>query len=70
VNKTDLLITGSNGFVGKNLLKQFENYYTFSKYVKGHIISISQDIVIHFAGKAHDLKNATDPSEYYTVNTE
>jgi nucleoside-diphosphate-sugar epimerase len=25
---------------------------------------------VHLAGKAHDLKNVTDPSDYYTVNTE
>jgi nucleoside-diphosphate-sugar epimerase len=27
-------------------------------------------VILHFAGKAHDLKNVSDPSEYYTVNTE
>lgn len=65
-----IFITGSTGFVGKNLLKHFDNIYTFSKYEKGTSICISQDIVIHIAGIAHDLKNVTDPSEYYTVNTE
>ena len=66
----NIFITGSNGFVGKNFLKQFEDCYTFSKYEKGDAINISQSIVIHLAGKAHDLKNVTDPSEYYIVNTE
>lgn len=64
-----IFITGSSGFVGKNLLKNFENTYTFSKYEKEASININQEIVIHLAGKAHDLKNITDPSEYYEVNT-
>lgn len=66
----NIIITGSNGFVGKNLLNQFENFYTFSKYEKGDIIKIRQDIVIHLAGKAHDLKNSSSKEEYYVVNTD
>lgn len=66
----NIFITGSSGFVGKNLLEHFENKYLFSKYEKGTCISINQEVVIHLAGKAHDLKNVTDPSEYYAVNTE
>jgi nucleoside-diphosphate-sugar epimerase len=69
-NKNTIYITGSSGFVGKNLIKYFENIYKFSKYEKGNYISINQDIVIHLAGKAHDLKNVSDSSEYYSVNTE
>ena len=69
-NKNTIYITGSSGFVGKNLIKYFENIYKFSKYEKGNYISINQAIVIHLAGKAHDLKNVSDSSEYYSVNTE
>jgi nucleoside-diphosphate-sugar epimerase len=65
-----IFITGASGFVGKNLLKEFENLYTFSIFERGDIISITQDIVIHLAGKAHDLKNASSKYEYYVVNTE
>jgi nucleoside-diphosphate-sugar epimerase len=65
-----IFITGASGFVGKNLLKEFENLYTFSIFEKGDIISITQDTVIHLAGKAHDLKNASSKDEYYVVNTE
>lgn len=64
-----IFITGSSGFVGKNLLKNFENIYTFSKYEKEFSININQETVVHLAGKAHDLKNITDPSGYYAVNT-
>ena len=69
VNK-NIFITGSSGFVGKNLLKYFEDNYVFSKYEKGTSISIKEDVVIHLAGKAHDLKNVINPSEYYAINTE
>lgn len=65
-----IFITGSSGFVGKNLLKNFENIHTFSKYEKEASINISQEIVIHLAGKAHDLKNTSSKDEYYLVNTE
>ena len=65
-----IFITGSTGFVGKYLLKEFENIYSFSNFEKGTTISISQDIVIHLAGKAHDLKHTAASEEYYNVNTE
>ena len=65
-----IFITGSSGFVGKNLLQQFKNIYTFSKFEKGSAISIRQDVVLHLAGKAHDLQKVNKPSEYYKVNTE
>ena len=65
-----IFITGSTGFIGKYILKQFENIYLFSKSEKRTTISINQDIVIHFAGKAHDLKHTATSQEYYNVNTE
>ena len=68
--KNTIFITGPSGFVGKNLLNHFENIYTFSKYKKGDSININQEVVIHLAGKAHDLKNITDPTEYYSVNND
>ena len=65
-----IFITGASGFVGKNLLKEFVNIFTFSIFEKVNIFSISEDIVIHLAGKAHDLKNTSSKDEYYLVNTE
>ena len=65
-----IFITGASGFVGKNLLKEFVNMFTFSIFEKEDIFSISEDIVIHLAGKAHDLKNTSSKEEYYLVNTE
>ena len=65
-----IFITGASGFVGKNLLKEFVNMFTFSIFKKEDIFCISEDIVIHLAGKAHDLKNTSSKDEYYLVNTE
>ena len=71
------IITGSTGFVVKNLLNN--DYFSKNHYF--NIISRSTPIfnistfencrfVLHFAGKAHDLKNISSPNLYYEVNTE
>jgi len=65
-----IFITGSTGFVGKNVLKYFISKFEFYRFSKNEEIRINQDVVLHFAGKAHDLKNATNVEEYYVVNTE
>lgn len=63
-------MTGSTGFVGKNLQILLKNIYTFHNYIKGAPLDIKSDIVLHLAGKAHDLKNISNPSEYYLINTD
>ncbi len=63
-------LTGATGFVGKNLISYFDNKIEIKKHVKGEEFYISQKIVIHLAGKAHDLKNISNKEEYYEVNTE
>jgi len=65
-----IFITGSSGFVGKNIIKYFNSKYDFYKFYKNQEININQDIVLHFAGKAHDLKKTLNTEEYYIVNTE
>lgn len=65
-----IFLTGSNGFIGSYLINYLKNDYDFFCYQKGERILITQDIVIHLAGKAHDLKNVSDPSDYYMNNTE
>lgn len=65
-----LFLTGDTGFVGSNLIKLFHSIYEIVSYKKGTLINIEQDVVIHLAGKAHDLKNTSSPAEYYKVNTE
>ena len=63
-------ITGSSGFVGSSFLNHFKNEVTYvssrgkESYIDG------TEVVIHLAGKAHDLKNTSSAQEYYEVNTE
>ncbi len=66
----NLLILGASGFVGTNLTKFFNGEYTIIGYRKNSPLVINQTIVIHLAGKAHDLKNVSSFDEYYKVNTE
>ena len=64
-------ITGITGFIGQNLSHylgenvvgvNLRNHESFS-FEKGAA-------VVHLAGKAHDLKKASQASEYFAVNTE
>lgn len=70
-------ITGGSGFVGSNLIPFLKrNNYSVEKISRGELNDISalqlQDVncIVHLAGKAHDLKNLSDPKEYYDVNFE
>lgn len=67
-----ILITGSNGFVGRNLLEylkdEFEINTLSARYVANQVFHIESDTVIHLSGKAHDLKQVSDASEYYDAN--
>jgi nucleoside-diphosphate-sugar epimerase len=64
-----IFLTGSSGFVGVNLIEYFSSS-KFYKYQRETPIEINQDIVIHLAGKAHDIKKTSNSDEYYQVNTE
>ena len=66
----NIFITGSSGFVGKNAIKYLKSKYDFYKFTKNEEINIKQDVVLHFAGKAHDVKNTSNAHEYYIVNSE
>jgi nucleoside-diphosphate-sugar epimerase len=65
-----IFITGSTGFLGKYLHSFFRNHFLFECYERNSKISINQEIVLHLAGKAHDLKKISNSDEYYQVNTE
>jgi len=65
-----IYLTGASGFVGKNLISYFNNKIEIKKHVRDAEFCISQNIVIHLAAKAHDLKNISNKEEYYEVNTE
>ena len=64
----EIFITGHSGFVGKNFIQTTLNKYNFNLY--NDSLEINSDVVLHFAGKAHDLKKISDIKEYYNTNTE
>ena len=65
-----VFITGSTGFVGSSLLNHFKNEVTYVS-SRGKESNIDgAEVVIHLAGKAHDLKDTSSSREYYEVNTE
>jgi nucleoside-diphosphate-sugar epimerase len=76
-----VFITGSNGFVGRNLqpyLAQDFDIKGISRKGKPDSLTykaflednIAYDAIIHLAGKAHDLQGTSNDSEYYDVNYE
>jgi nucleoside-diphosphate-sugar epimerase len=77
----NILITGVNGFVGKNIVSHLHNEYN----IYGLDIIFGQqivqtfywedietippvDVIIHLAGKAHDTNNASLEEEYFDIN--
>jgi nucleoside-diphosphate-sugar epimerase len=65
-----VFITGSSGFVGKSFVSTFLSEKLI-QWKRGSEINIDlASVVIHLAGKAHDLKKTSTPDEYYQVNTE
>lgn len=70
-----VLIIGASGFVGQNLLAfcKSKNILTETLSLRNKkLLSISTEakVIVHLAGKAHDLKKTSNHSEYYEVNTE
>jgi nucleoside-diphosphate-sugar epimerase len=68
MNKS-IYITGASGFVGINLMQYFGADYSFNPYNRKVAVEIKEDVLIHSAGRAHDLKNTTEEAEYYQANT-
>mgnify|MGYP001788509843 CR=1 FL=1 len=70
-----ILLTGSTGFVGKNILSHLKNLH-FKILSRAQLINIEinvlldVDTIVHLAGKAHDLKRTSNPNEYYQTNFE
>jgi len=65
-----ILITGSSGFVGNSILNFFRGDSIQVIKRDGEIEVDNSKVFIHLAGKAHDLKNSSNPNEYYQANTE
>jgi nucleoside-diphosphate-sugar epimerase len=68
--KKSIYITGASGFVGTNLMQHLGSAYYFNSYNRKKAVEIKDDVVIHLAGKAHDLKNNTEEAAYHQANTE
>ncbi len=65
-----ILLTGSSGFVGNSVLNFFRGDSIQVIKRDGEIEVHNSKVFIHLAGKPHDLKNSSNPDEYYQVNTE
>lgn len=71
--KLEVLITGATGFVGINLIPYLNNHGIGTEALTRSGLSANvkfdnKDAIIHLAGKAHDIKKASNPEEYYNVN--
>lgn len=71
-----VLLTGTSGFVGKNLCNYLQSSSQLQEISRLQLQQIETndlvnvDAVVHLAGKAHDLKKVTNPNEYYEANFE
>jgi nucleoside-diphosphate-sugar epimerase len=64
-------LTGASGFVAKSVKRYFNSYFIFNEFIRDTNFNLKEEyVVLHCAGKAHDLKNASSPNEYYKVNTD
>jgi nucleoside-diphosphate-sugar epimerase len=85
VQKNTIAITGASGFVGSNLVsylkfcghsiievgrKKGRDAILVDEFTSEMINTNEINVVIHLAGKAHDLKNISSSEDYYLTNTE
>ena len=65
-----ILMTGSHGFVGTNLIEYLSSDYEIIPWdLRVNQPLPEADAVIHLAGLAHDTKHTTEPEAYFKVNT-
>lgn len=69
-----ITITGATGFVGKNLIEYLKPSFKIEtmslRYKANQTFNLAGATIIHLAGKAHDLKKVSIPSDYYEANFE
>jgi nucleoside-diphosphate-sugar epimerase len=77
-----VLVTGASGFIGNNLIHYLQSkalkILPFSRDFGMHYEKINSnyldnediEVIIHLAGKAHDLKNVPNELDYFKVNTD
>jgi nucleoside-diphosphate-sugar epimerase len=66
----NILLTGSSGFVGSNFQKYFSDRTIRFFLREDEAIQLDTRVVVHLAGKAHDLSNTLSSQDYYKVNYE
>lgn len=70
----EIIITGATGFVGVNLTSYLQDLYKIiplsTRYVPNQTFELKGEAIIHLAGKAHDLKKVSNPTDYYEANFE
>lgn len=69
-----LLYTGPSGFVGRNLANVFAGKYELYPFSLNSDDWTDKwpdnvDVVVHLAGKAHDIKKVARPNDYIEINT-
>ncbi len=71
---TKVSITGGTGFVGRNLLPFLKDKNITVNQIDRENLNSEEfdrmDVIIHMAGKAHDLDKTLNPNQYYEVNFE
>lgn len=81
---SDILISGSGGFVGTNLSEYLTNLaHNVTALTRNNvdrestswnnldkIQNLGFDAIIHLAGKAHDTKGTSEATEYFAINTD
>jgi nucleoside-diphosphate-sugar epimerase len=67
-----VLVTGASGFIGKNLTTYLSSHSSLVEGITvryGDSVDVRDcDVLIHLAGKAHDLSRSPDIEEYYNAN--
>lgn len=78
----NIAVTGASGFVGRNLIPYLKsinynvlafsrsNNLAYSNFESSFLDNNNIEVIIHLAGKAHDLKKTIRPSEYFEANTD
>jgi nucleoside-diphosphate-sugar epimerase len=72
MQRLKILLTGSTGFIGQSFI-EYSKIHTIQplslRNIDANGLNIADsNIVVHLAGKAHDLKNVSSPKDYYTIN--
>jgi nucleoside-diphosphate-sugar epimerase len=65
-----IFLTGGSGFVGQSVKTYFGSLIHELDLRNNVLVKLDGNVIFHFAGKSHDLKNISDVREYYKVNTD